>query len=324
MSPRARVSAIVALVACLAAGAVVGTVLVQTRGAQTGTVGVGKPRAGFPPLLLDLGVRVDPRARALRQGLALYERKRYAAAARVFDRDGTVEGELGAAFARWGDGGLDRVKRVVAAYPESAEAELQLGIAYLWAGRNGDAAAAFRATRQRHPDTQSALDAADFLFPGPPGVPPFVPTFEPPAAVVALPAAQRLAALARAARRPDARAKLLYGAALQSLGRTVSAERQFAAAARLAPHDPQARVAAILGTFDKGRPQTVFPRLGPLVRVFPHAPTVRFHLGLALIWIGQFHQARTELRHVVREAPGSPLARQAEILVERLGSTGTK
>jgi len=34
---------------------------------------------------------------------------------------------------------------------------------------------------------------------------------------------------------------LLYGAALQKLGRPVSAEREFAAAAKLAPGDPDAQ-----------------------------------------------------------------------------------
>ena len=71
-------------------------------------------------------------------------------------------------------------------------------------------------------------------------------------------------------------------------------------------------------------PQAVFPHLGPLVRVFPHAPTVRFHLGLALIWIGQFRQARTELRQAVAEAPRSPLAGQAKILLQTLARNGTK
>lgn len=325
MSPRARVAALVALVACVAAGAVVGVVLLQTRGEQTGVVGITKPRPGHPPLLLDLGVRVDAEAQALRRALQLYGQSRYAAAAAIFDRYRSEEAQLGSAFARWPDGGgLDGVRRIAAAYPRSAEAQLQLGIADLWAGRTGDAATTLRAVRRDHPDTESAIDAADVLFGGPPGVPPFVPTFSPPASIERLSPPQRLAALARDAARPDAHAKLLYGAALQSLGRSVSAERQFAAAARLAPHDPQARVAAILGTFDKAHPQTIFPRLGPLVRVFPHAPTVRFHLGLALIWIGQFRQARVELGHVVADTPRSPLAPQARTLLESLARTGTK
>ena len=57
--------------------------------------------------------------------------------------------------------------------------------------------------------------------------------------------------------------KLLYGAALLRLGRTVSAEREFAAAAALAPHDADAQVAAAVGRFDKANPSLAFSRLGP-------------------------------------------------------------
>src|SRR5581483_3869784 len=115
-----------------------------------------------------------------------------------------------------------------------------------------------------------------------------------------------------------------YGAALQSLGRQRSAERQFAAAARLAPNDPQAQVAAILGTVDKAHPDAIFPRLGPLVRRLPRAATVRFHPGLALIWINGFAQARKELRLAVADDPRGPLAGQARLLLQQLAHAGTK
>ena len=60
-----------------------------------------------------------------------------------------------------------------------------------------------------------------------------------------------------------AHAKILYGIALQQLGHPLSAERQFAAAARLAPNDPDARAAAAVGLFDKDNPSRAFGRLGP-------------------------------------------------------------
>ncbi len=84
--------------------------------------------------------------------------------------------------------------------------------------------------------------------------------------------ARQLAALRRAAARGDAHAKILYGTALQQLGRPLSAERQFAAAARLAPNDPEARVAAAVGLFDKDDPARAFGRLGPLVARLPARP----------------------------------------------------
>ena len=115
------------------------------------------------------------------------------------------------------------------------------------------------------------------------------------------------------------RAKLLYGVALQRLERPVSAERQYAAAAALAPRDPDARVAAAVGLFDKDRPALAFSRLGPLVRTFPRAPTVRFHLGLLLLWSGQVKAAKTELRLARAEGPQTPLGREASAFLARIG-----
>ena len=118
---------------------------------------------------------------------------------------------------------------------------------------------------------------------------------------------------------PDWRAKVLYGVALQRLERPVSAERQFAAAAALAPGEPEARVAAAVGLFDKERPSLAFSRLGPLSQTFPRAQTVRFHLGLLLLWIGQVQTAKKELRLARAEGPKTLLGSQAEALLARLG-----
>jgi predicted Zn-dependent protease len=95
----------------------------------------------------------------------------------------------------------------------------------------------------------------------------------------------------------------------------VSAERSFAAAARVAPRSAEAQVARAVGLYDKDRPERAFSRLGPLVRRFPHAQTVRFHLGLLLIYLRQFRQARTELRLAVAENPSTPIAAEARILL---------
>jgi Flp pilus assembly protein TadD len=162
--------------------------------------------------------------------------------------------------------------------------------------------------------------AADLLHPRfAPGLPNFVPSFSPPATLGRLSPQAQLAALRKAASRRDAHAKLLYGVALQRLERPVSAERQFAAAARIAPHDPEARVAAAVGLFDKDQPALAFSHLGPLVRTFPRAPTVRFHLGLMLLWIHRLDAARQELRLARAEGPRTPLGREANALLVRLG-----
>jgi tetratricopeptide (TPR) repeat protein len=327
MSARARVVTVVALAAAVAALATVGATLLVSRGQGTVAPGaVGKPRPGAPPLELDLGTRADSEARALARASALYGKGRRHAAGTIFGRYASLDARIGSAFAAWPHGSLDEIKRLVAANPHSSLAVLHLGLAYYWSGRTADAVAAWRIAESAQPDTPAAVHASDLLHPRlpVPGLPPFTPSFGPPAAIARLPPAAELAALARAARQPDARAKLLYGVALQRLGRRVSAERQFAAAAALAPHDPEMRVAAAVGRFTKAHPEQAFSRLGPLVRVFPHAVTVRFHLGVLLLWLGDVKKARVELRLAHSEAPNSPLGREAKSFLSRLASIGTK
>jgi Tfp pilus assembly protein PilF len=326
VSPRARVTAVVAVAACLAAGTAVGVTLLQTRGEARGTVGVTKPRKGSPPLLLDFGLRTDAEAVALRRATQLYDAGKRPRAEAIFSRYRSLDARIGAAFAVWPRGSLDRVKEVVAADPASSTAQLHLGLAYYWAGRTADAVSAWRTAETAQPDSPAAVHASDLLHPRlpVPGLPPFTPSFGPPAAVARLPALQELEALARAARKPNARAKLLYGVALQRLGHRVSAERQFADAARLAPEDAEAQVAAAVGRFTKEHPERAFSRLGPLVNTFPHAATVRFHLGLLLLWLGDVRKARSELRQAAAQAPGSALGREAKAFLARLARIGTK
>ena len=169
------------------------------------------------------------------------------------------------------------------------------------------------------PDSPSAVRAESLLHPEfAPGRPVFVPSFNPASNFPDSPQAQ-LAGLARAARRPDWREKILYGVALQRLGRPVSAERQFAAAAALAPREPEARAAAAVGLFDKEQPSLAFSQLGPLAKTFPRAQTVRFHLGLLLLWIGQVQTAKQELRLARADGPRTLLGSQAAALLARLG-----
>jgi tetratricopeptide (TPR) repeat protein len=322
MSPRARVWTIVAL-AGAAAAAVVAGIVVAT--GDSPRAAAPKPRKGAPLLILDPGLRDDAQTRALRRGAQLYARGRRAEAARIFARQHSLNAEIGAAFAAWPHGSLERVARLVGSHPRSALARLHLGLALIWLGRNAEGVAALREAERVEPDSPSAVRAGDLLHPRiAPGLPNFVPGFATPASVASLPAEQQLPALARAARGGDARAKLLYGVALQRVERPVSAERQFAAAAALAPTDPEAQVAAAVGRFDKDNPAAAFSRLGPLAKRFPRAPTVRFHLGLLLLWLNDVAGARKELRLARAEAPGSPLAKEANRFLVRLSSIGTK
>jgi tetratricopeptide (TPR) repeat protein len=323
MSPRRRVLVIVVAAAAVAAGATVALAMI-TANDEGGKKGASKPFSGAPPLVFDLGVRNDREARALRRGERLYDRKQRAAAARVFVRYDSVEAQLGAALAAWPDDSLARLERLSTRYPKSSLILLHLGYARLWAGRSDAAGAAWEEAARAEPDSAAAQRADDALHPKfPAGQPFFVPSFAPPATLGRLSPPQQLAQLERRARGRDVRAKLLYGLALQRLGHRISARREYDAAARLAPGDPEARVAAAVARFDKSRPAAAFSRLGPLSRRFPRAPTVRFHLGLLLFWLagvqpGAVEEAKRQLRLAQDLAPGSSLAREARQLLRGL------
>jgi Flp pilus assembly protein TadD len=111
-------------------------------------------------------------------------------------------------------------------------------------------------------------------------------------------------------------AHLLRGSAYQQVLRPVSAEREFLAAVRAAPNDPEALTAAAVGRYDKDRPALAFSQLGPLSRRFPHAQTVRFHLGLLLIYFGDIARARRELALARAQGPRTPLGKRAETLLK--------
>ena len=216
------------------------------------------------------------------------------------------------------------MRTLAATHPHSSLAALNLGVTLYWSRQDAAALVAWRAAARLQPDTYYAVHAADLLHPRfVPRLPVFVPSFPEPRGLGGLSPPQQLALLRRRAAAGGAHAKILYGVALQRLEHPVSAERQFAAAARLAPNDPEARVAAAVGRFDKANPSAAFARLGPLTRVFPQAATVRFHLGLLLFWIGQVEAGKSELRRAAAEDPGSILAREGNSLLRRLQGVGT-
>jgi tetratricopeptide (TPR) repeat protein len=308
-------------VAALTAAGVVVFGVVATRGHIPAAA---KPRSGHPPLSLALGDRDDAEARALNKAQRLYAAHDYEQATTIFGHYRSLEAQVGSALAAWPSGTVERLQNLQAAHRRSSLVALQLGLAYYWERRNADALNAWRAAARRQPDTAYAVRAEDFLHPQyAPGLPRFVPSFQPPLSIRALPGPQQVAALRAGAERGGAHAKLLYGTALQQLGRPLSAERQFAAAAHLAPNDPDARVAEAVGRFDKANPAAAFGRLGPLTRVFPHAQTVRFHLGLLLLWAAQVKEARKQLQQAHRQAPDTLLGRQAAQYLAALGRIGT-
>lgn len=215
--------------------------------------------------------------------------------------DPTASLEIGRAVQEalraWPAGTVRRLRILAERYPRSGLVRLELGLALVLTGQQSDATKAWQDAERVQPDSPSAVRAQDLRHPNtPPDLPPFVPSFSQPTSAV--------------------QARLLRGAAFQQELRPVSAEREFEAAAALAPSDPEALTAAAVGLYDKDRPALAFSHLGPLVRRFPHAQTVRFHLGLLLIYFGDVGRARRELTLARSQGPRTPLGRRADTLLK--------
>lgn len=201
------------------------------------------------------------------------------------------------ALRAWPAGTVRRLRILAERYPRSGLVRLELGLALALTGQQTDATKAWLNAERVQPDSPSAVRAQDLRHPNtPPDLPPFVPSFSQPTSAV--------------------QARLLRGAAFQQALRPLSAEREFEAAAALAPADPEALTAAAVGLYDKDRPALAFSHLGPLVRRFPHAQTVRFHLGLLLIYFGDVGRARRELALARSQGPRTPLGRRADTLLK--------
>lgn len=324
MSPRTRVIATVAAAASVAAGGVVGVTLLQTRGETTSAPGaLTKPRSGIPPLFLDFGVRDNRETRALDRAARLLAKNEVRQARAIFARYHSLAAQIGLAFADWPAGGLDTLKRLAAQNPQSAVAAFHLGWAYYWSGRVADAVATWRLVDVKFPDSPESVEAENLLYDRT-----FAKDLPFIVLPVALPSARSRAAqlrvLAAAARKPDAAAKLRYGLALWQLWHRVSAERQFAAAAKLTPNDPAVRAAAAVALFTKRAPMRAFAKLGPLTGVFPRSSAVRFHLGVLLVWTGEAAKGLRQLRLAVADEPRSLYAEEARKLLRALPGHGTK
>jgi tetratricopeptide (TPR) repeat protein len=318
MSARRRVAVLVALAAAAAVAVVAAAVVSSDGESATATTQEPGLREGRPPLSLSLGFRTDAEARDLSQAAALYGQGKASDAAALFAKHDSLEAKVGSALASWPDGSLDRLEQLGKLYPEQAVVQLHLGLARLWANE-GDPLAAWRAAAEAEPDTPYAILAGNVLYPKlPRGLPAFIPSFAAPAALTKLPPGRQLDALRGRAGRGSVRDLLLYGVGLRRVGRPVSAAQVFEQAARRAPGNAESQVAAAVGQFEKENPAVAFGRLGPLSRRFPNEPTVRFHLGVLLLWSGRVDEAQRQLRLASRTKPDSPLAREAARYLETI------
>jgi hypothetical protein len=311
VSARRRVVFVVALAAVASISVVAAAVLSSDGGSATTAATEPGLRPGRPPLSFALGFRGDPEARDLVRAAGLYRQGRGNAAAVLFAKHDSLEAKVGSAFATWPEGTLDRLEQLAKLYADSGLVQVHLGLARLWANR-GDPVSAWQAALEAEPDSPYAVIAGNLLHPKlPAGLPTFIPSFAAPPELTRLPAARQLAALEARAERGGVRALLLYGVGLQRVGRPVSARRVFDRAARRAAGNAEAQVAGAVGSFDKASPEIAFGRLGPLTRRFPNEPSVRFHLGVLLVWTGRISAAERQFRLASRIEPDSPLAREA-------------
>jgi hypothetical protein len=318
VSAQRRVALLVGVVA-VAAVAVVAVAVVSSDGGsanvQTTSPGL---REGRPPLSFALGFRRDAEARDLARGQSLYTRGDLKAAAALFARHDSLDARVGSALASWPAGSRDRLEQLAKLYPDAAVVQLHLGLARLWANQ-GDPVEAWRAALEAEPDTPYAIVAGNLLHPDlPRGLPAFIPSFSAPTAITRLPPARQLEALGAAAARGGLREQLLYGVGLQRVGRPVSAARVFDRTSRRYPDEVEAQVAGAVGQFDKDAPERAFARLGPLSSAYGDEPTVRFHLGVLLLWTGRIKPAERQFRLAAQARPGSPLAHEADRYLETI------
>jgi tetratricopeptide (TPR) repeat protein len=183
--------------------------------------------------------------------------------------------------------------------PKDPVVQFNYGTALYCAGYLADAVEAFRAAKATGRDTFYEIQSDTLLHPQyfNQGYPPFLSGSRDPL--------------------------LVRGASLQRAGRQHSAERVWAKAARLHPGSDEAQVAAAVGRFDMDNLSASFSRLGPLIRTFPKSQSVRFHLGLLLVWTGQRDQAIKEFRLARSLGPKSALGKEANRFLRGLVTGGT-
>lgn len=318
---------IVGAVALAAAGIAVGATLM---GRGDDAPGAAQPKQrGAPGLELSVVLRTDREAKRLRAAERAYDRGNRAAAKDEFDTlltsdPESVEAAVGAAISGWPDQTLLRLRQLAAEYPESALVHLHLGLALYAGGDDTAAATEWRKALEVEPDTPSALRAEDLIHPDmAPGRPFFYPSFAPTLDLSRDSPAAQLDALRRQAVRGGVKDNLLYGVALQRIGRPVSARVAFGRALELDGESLDARVADAVGRFEKDKPAASFSRLGPLAQANPRSPLVRFHLGLCLLWIRDVENARMQLQKAADADRHGFYGREARALLSRLEAIGT-
>ena len=218
----------------------------------------------------------------------------------------TVPGPYGAAirkaFVNWPHGSLVALQKLELDHPQSAPVQFYFGLALLWAGYTNDASEALETVKHKGVgyDTVWEVEADNILYPQ---YAPNVPVFQP------IPL--------------DSNRLLERGSQLQAEDKQHSAEKLYLQAAKLAPDDPQAQVAAAVGAFNKADLGASFGKLGPLTSRFPKSQFVHFYLGELLAWITKRDEAIAQFRKAVELGPTTELGKEAQTFVADVTTGGT-
>jgi tetratricopeptide (TPR) repeat protein len=286
-------------------------------------------RRGAPGLELSVLLRNDSEAKGLRAAERAYDGGRRAEARRQFQAllsadPRSLEAAVGAAVSSWPEGTLATLRALANEHPDSALVRLHLGLALYANGNDAAALAQWREAKRVDPNTPSSLRAEDLLHPDmAPGRPFFYASFGAGPSLQGESAAAQLEQLRARAETGGVEANLLYGVALQRVGRPVSARAAFEHARALDEKSLEAQVAEAVGRFDKDAPAAAFSRLGPLARDHPGSSLVRFHLGLLLLWISDVDDARTQLQRASAADRHGFYGKEARLLLSRLEAIGT-
>jgi hypothetical protein len=203
--------------------------------------------------------------------------------------------QIRAAFRNWPHGSLDTMETLGQEYRKDPVVQLYLGIALVWAGYDADATPVLEHVKAKGVgwDTQWEIQADNLLYPQYfPDDPRFTPIGSDPL--------------------------LRRGAVLQAQGHQHSAEHLYLLAAKRAPRDAEAQVAAAVGRFDKSNLSASFSRLGPLTQRFPRSQSVRYYLGLLLAWTGQRALAVVQFRDTVTLGKGTSLGLSAQAFLAQI------
>ena len=154
----------------------------------------------------------------------------------------------------------------------------------------------------------------------PRGLPAFIPSFSAPSSVTRLPPQRAARGVARGGRggrsarapplrhRAPARGKARVGVARLRRG----GEARSRTTSRRASRPPSAS-----STRMRRRSALRSARARSRARIRMR-PTVRFHLGVLLLWTGRIDEAKRQFRLASRTQPGSPLAREADRYLETI------